>query len=144
MPIYKALTVYQPWADLIAHGLKHYETRAWKTEHRGVLFIHAGRQWDSEEIQYAQRFRREYPQVAVVCDGAVPLGCIVAAVRLIDCIPVEQIRDTLSPMERAFGNYEDGRYAWQVQVLKRPLEPIPATGKQGIWNWEYVPERVSA
>ncbi len=144
MATYKALTVYQPWADLIAYGLKQYETRSWQTQYRGVLFIHAGKQFGEEERAYAKRFAREYPETDAVFSGNVPLGCIVAAVRLIACVPVETLRDTLSPMERAFGNYDDGRYAWQMQVIKRPLVPIAAKGQQGVWEWQYTPESESA
>jgi hypothetical protein len=39
----KALTVLQPWAQLLILGAKRYETRSWKTKHRGPLLIHAGR-----------------------------------------------------------------------------------------------------
>lgn len=37
----KALTLWQPWASLIAAGHKRIETRAWATRYRGPLAIHA-------------------------------------------------------------------------------------------------------
>ncbi len=37
----KALTVYQPYASLIAVGAKQYETRSWATNYRGPIAIHA-------------------------------------------------------------------------------------------------------
>ena len=37
----KALTLHQPYASAIALGLKHFETRAWKTTYRGPVAIHA-------------------------------------------------------------------------------------------------------
>lgn len=37
----KALTLWQPWASLIALGEKRYETRSWATSYRGLLAIHA-------------------------------------------------------------------------------------------------------
>jgi len=40
----RALTIHQPWASLIAAGLKTIETRAWATKHRGQIVIHAGQQ----------------------------------------------------------------------------------------------------
>ena len=39
----KALTIYQPYAALIAAGGKRYETRSWKTSYRGPIAIHAGK-----------------------------------------------------------------------------------------------------
>lgn len=38
----KTLTVKQPWASLIAHGIKPIENRSWKTNYRGEVLIHAG------------------------------------------------------------------------------------------------------
>ena len=37
----KALTIWQPWASLIAGGAKQYETRSWATQYRGPIAIHA-------------------------------------------------------------------------------------------------------
>lgn len=41
-----------------------------------------------------------------------------------------------NPAEYAFGDYRIGRYAW---VFENPVlfeKPIPARGRQGLWNWE--------
>lgn len=38
----KALTLHQPWASLVALGVKTIETRSWGTSYRGPLAIHAG------------------------------------------------------------------------------------------------------
>lgn len=37
----KALTVKQPWAQLIVSGIKNIENRSWKTNFRGRTYIHA-------------------------------------------------------------------------------------------------------
>lgn len=37
----KAITVWQPWASLLACGAKQYETRPWTTSYRGPIAIHA-------------------------------------------------------------------------------------------------------
>ena len=39
----KMLTLHQPWASLIAVGVKTIETRSWSTPYRGPLAIHAGK-----------------------------------------------------------------------------------------------------
>ncbi|TRU31740.1 MAG: ASCH domain-containing protein [Microcystis aeruginosa Ma_QC_B_20070730_S2] len=39
----KAISLWQPWASLVANGLKLYETRGWPTKYRGVLAIHAAK-----------------------------------------------------------------------------------------------------
>ena len=42
----RAFTLTQPWASLIAIGLKMHETRSWRTSYRGPLLIHASREVD--------------------------------------------------------------------------------------------------
>lgn len=47
--------------------------------------------------------------------------------------------DTLAaeqPRQQApFGDFRCGRWAWLLGDIKR-CDPIPAKGKQGLWNWE--------
>ena len=38
----KAISIKQPWASLIAHGIKDIENRTWRTNYRGRVLIHAG------------------------------------------------------------------------------------------------------
>jgi len=40
----KALSIKQPWASLIAHGIKPIENRNWRTHFRGKIYIHASGQ----------------------------------------------------------------------------------------------------
>lgn len=37
----KSLSIKQPWASLIASGIKDIENRTWKTKFRGRIYIHA-------------------------------------------------------------------------------------------------------
>lgn len=39
----KIITIWQPWATLIALGIKKFETRSWSTEYTGPLAIHAAK-----------------------------------------------------------------------------------------------------
>jgi hypothetical protein len=39
----KAITLWQPWATLLAVGCKHMETRSWPTKYRGEILIHASK-----------------------------------------------------------------------------------------------------
>lgn len=44
MPIYKTLSIKQPWAHLILTGRKTLEMRTWRTAYRGELLITASSQ----------------------------------------------------------------------------------------------------
>ncbi len=45
----KVLTIKQPYASLIAEGIKEYEFRTWKTNYRGEFLVHAGK---GKNIEY--------------------------------------------------------------------------------------------
>jgi hypothetical protein len=44
----KALSLHQPYAELILQGRKTIETRTWRTAHRGLFAIHAAWHVDGE------------------------------------------------------------------------------------------------
>lgn len=99
----KALTVRQPWASLIAAGVKTIETRSWSTKYRGPLAIHAGawRPWKTSadggqraasyidplgrEMWEAMRRFEEYP---LRWSSTRPLGAVVATCTLSDVVPM--------------------------------------------------------
>lgn len=144
----KALTLWQPWASLIAFGAKQIETRSWDTRYRGPLAIHAGKGFPLEcRALCAEEPFRSALQAAEIPDWqALPLGAVVAVVTVADCRPTgrtlssypfapEWLPEEGSP-ERAFGDYRPGRYGWFLENILRLPEPVPAKGRQGLWNWE--------
>jgi ASCH domain len=48
-----ALSIKQPWATLVVHGLKTIEIRSWPTARRGRILIHAARVPDRYEKAWA-------------------------------------------------------------------------------------------
>ncbi|MBS3135077.1 ASCH domain-containing protein [Candidatus Woesearchaeota archaeon] len=47
----KALSLKQPWADLVLSGRKIIELRKWNTNFRGEFYIHASRIPDKEAMK---------------------------------------------------------------------------------------------
>jgi len=146
----KALTLYQPWATLIAIGAKKFETRSWSTSYRGPLAIHA-----SNERKYIDMRSKHYvcdqePFYSVLMDhyttslrvgflegnfqSVLPRGVIVATCELVDCAKIE-IGLLLKRQERLFGDYTPGRFMWFLEDLQRLEKPIPAKGAMGLWEW---------
>lgn len=130
----KAITIYQPWATLLALELKRYETRSWKTSYRGPIAIHAGRKPFSQ-IQapdpVAQELKRHFPWGM----DKLPLGFVIATAELVGCHLIDEaFLQTLTETERLLGDYTPGRYAWEFAGMKE-IEHIPARGYQGLWNW---------
>lgn len=75
----KAITIKQPFASLIAAGLKEYEFRTWKTNYRGEIFIHAGKSVDQEAMMRFKNYDLTYPT-----------GCVIARAVLTDCVLVDE------------------------------------------------------
>lgn len=42
----------------------------------------------------------------------------------------------ISDTEYYLGNYEKGRYAWEIDKVAKLSRPIPAKGKLSLWDWE--------
>ena len=51
--IYKAISLKQPWANLVASGKKIIETRKWTTNYRGDLVICSSKKPDIPPAGYA-------------------------------------------------------------------------------------------
>ena len=49
----KGLTLTQPWASAVALGIKHVETRSWRTEYRGAVLIHAAKGFPAWAREFA-------------------------------------------------------------------------------------------
>ena len=79
----KALSIRQPWAWLIAHGIKPVENRSWRTAVRGDILIHAGQQFDQQGLDGVLAIfgdlRTRLPQ-------QYDLGGIVGMATLVDCV----------------------------------------------------------
>ena len=133
----KAISLWQPWASLIAVGAKQYETRSWATSYRGPLAIHTAKRKPraSELSMWIMRTLLNHGQPLY----RLPLGYVICVVDLVDCVPTWEIVKLTHTSERAriemeFGDYGPERWAWKLENV-RSFEPIPASGKQGLWDW---------
>lgn len=140
----KALTIIQPWATLIASGHKMNETRSWKTNYRGEVLIHAGKNPKdyTSGCYIDDPDGRHFQEAGITPNNFedLPRGSIIGKATIVNCIHInKEFRDHLkrsNPAEYAFGDYRIGRYAW---VFENPVlfeKPIPARGRQGLWNWD--------
>lgn len=125
----KALSIWQPWASAIPLGLKRFETRSWNTEYRGPLVIHAAKRWEPDQKRFAdsELTLGRLPQ-------HLPLGALVAVVNLVDCRRIDNASMEISALERSYGDYTDGRWAWQLSNVVAFNEPIPWRGEQGLFD----------
>lgn len=106
----KALSVKQPWANLIASGEKSIETRLWGTEFRGPLLIVSSK----------------VPRIA-------PAGYALALVTLVECRPM-----TVSDQRLALCPVYKNAVAWLFRNI-RALEPFPLKGQLGVFDVDIAP-----
>jgi hypothetical protein len=96
----KALSIKQPWANLIASGEKTVETRKWKTDYRGRLLLCSAKEPD-----------------------IVPAGCAVAIATLVDCRPMSVLDEPQAQCRKY-----DGAFAWVFEDVRR-IKTFPVRGE---------------
>lgn len=145
----KAITIKQPWATLIALGEKRFETRSWRTKHRGKMAIHAGKSIDKEacnECEIVSALMKH----GIKSYKDLPVGVVLATVTLTDChkvridygadreIAVTESGLLIKDNEYWFGDYTEGRYAWELSNIVGLPNPIQAKGQLSLWEWKEV------
>lgn len=93
----KAITLHQPWASLVALGVKTIETRSWSTKYRGPLAIHAGaRQVHTGNFLLLARRALTAGLIDAETEQRfrsldVPFGAVVATCTLVDVVPMSDL-----------------------------------------------------
>jgi len=134
----RMLTVYQPWASLLAGGVKKIETRSRAYAYKGLLFIHAGLFEDDTTTQVACLNRSQlgglkYDILVHQWWKRLPRGCIVGAVRMARCMSTEDLIEAgrVDGMEKSLGDYGVDRFGWLMEDAVLFKNPIGCKGGQG-------------
>jgi hypothetical protein len=131
----KVLSLLQPWATLVVIGVKKIETRSWNTNHRGTLLIHASKGKAGSIFVDKSPFKKYIPDFSKL-----PFGAIIGQVELVDVIRTEALGmsdehiNKLTLEEKAFGDYESGRYAWMLEEAVMFKQPFYCRGSISLWN----------
>lgn len=128
----KALSLYQPWASLLALGIKKFETRCWSTNYRGPLAIHAA--WNIPKEAHA--FYKEVIKLRLLDPNMdLPRGCIVATCNLHD-VQSTDAGGSVIGLQAFLGDFSAGRFIWFLSDIK-PVNPvISVKGRQRLFNVE--------
>lgn len=133
----RCISLWQPWASLIAVGAKKIETRSWATSYRGPLLIHASKNRNRDALYLCseQPFCAELLRGGIRSMSDLPFGAIVCRCELVDCVNTDDMNalDYLMAIERSFGDFSHGRFAWKLDNIVQ-LKPIPYTGRQGLFE----------
>lgn len=127
----KVITVKQPFASLIAEGIKEYEFRTWKTKYRGPILIHAGKDIDKRAMKKFEKYHLKYSS-----------GCIIAKADLKDCIQIDdKAREMLKQKDSFVYSHVIHHTKWEGYGFKienvEKIKPISINGQLGLWNYDY-------
>jgi len=86
------MSMHQPWASLLVHGIKKLEGRSWYTPHRGRLWIASTvKEADKDMIRYTEeQYRCLYPNEDLVFPDVYPAGALLGCVNVVDCATNEE------------------------------------------------------
>ncbi len=136
----KAITVLQPWAWLLVSGKKRCETRPWKTDYRGEILIHAGKKDMTSTVMQQTFFEAKCMKRAGVPSAEIATGAVIGKAVLVNCVQIDEtMRELIRKQhfdEYALGCYSPGRYAWVLENPQMFKNPIPASGKLGLWDFD--------
>ena len=130
----KALSIKQPWADLIGSGAKTIETRTWSTAYRGPLLIHAGK----KPADFLRLTEKTHYLKGTYCEaihsedrrfsGFYTLG---KALFIAELWHVEPMTPAHEPA--AHCSVYPGAFAWHLRNI-RHIRPVQLTGQLGIFE----------
>ena len=153
----KAITIRQPWASLIAHGIKDIENRTWKcpTKHIGTrVLIHAAVKtsdfWDCPNYGIVHNHIREVTKYGIDY-SKYNTSAIIGSFEIVDCVVNHtSIWAEKTKLPTVGDVLEDIHFLGKVQnpdsiiynwVLASPIlfdEPILGVkGKLGFWDYEF-------
>lgn len=118
-----AISIRQPWAELILLGRKSIEIRSWSSDYRGPVYVHTGLRTDEAALQYLN------------IHEALFTGGYVGRVEIVDIEPFTAVSwSNLRPCHLSPGPLEKPKFAWRLEHPTRFSDPVPAPGKLGLFG----------
>ncbi|KAL9225191.1 hypothetical protein vseg_001141 [Gypsophila vaccaria] len=134
------LTMHQPWASLLIHGIKRVEGRSWPSPITGRLWIHAASKVpEPETIKAMEDFYREIYAVNGITDikfpENYPISRLLGCVEVVGCIKCEELQcwEEVPEGVRLEGQTD---YCWLCEQPKKLIIPFEMRGRQGVYNLE--------
>lgn len=120
----KALSLKQPFAELILQGKKKIELRKWNTNFRGEFLIHASKILDKEAMK---KFNFK----------ELPTGCIVGKANLTDVKKYNNDKEHINDDDKHLASSIWGNYGFILSNVKR-IKPIPCKGSLNFWDYNDI------
>ncbi|OGJ12950.1 hypothetical protein A3K82_01640 [Candidatus Pacearchaeota archaeon RBG_19FT_COMBO_34_9] len=117
----KALSLKQPFAELILQGKKKIELRKWNTGFRGEFLIHASK-IPNEKAMKEFGFDK------------LPCGFIVGKANLVSVKKYKNEEEHRKDKDKHLASSLWGDYGFILENAER-ISPIPARGSLGFWDF---------
>ena len=137
----KAISIRQPWAYLIAAGIKDIENRTWKCPGKYIgerVLIHASKtQYETPMYLLTdEQYDSIKQEKRIEINNSLEYGCIIGSIEIVDCV----VNHTSIWAEKTnLPEQLSNECIWNW-VLANPIlfdEPIHnVKGKLGFWNYE--------
>lgn len=122
-----AISIWQPWGQLVVDRRKPHETRHWPPPGRVLgtdIAIHAAQRLHVDE--------REKAKLWGYTPADLPLGAIIGVARLSSCMRTEHFMEP--PHDLEYGDFSPGRWAWRLEDVRKLKTPVPCKGLQGFFR----------
>jgi len=146
----KALSLKQPWPELILQGKKKIEIRKWNTNFRGEFLIHASKVPDETAMKKFGFYRnttkdktrkRINPSYTTYNKkfgfklNELPLGFIVGKATLTEVKHYKNNQEFEQDKNLHLATKDFGYYGFILKNVKR-IKPIKCNGKLNFWDFE--------
>lgn len=146
----RALTLWQPWAWLVAAGHKPIENRppgfSFKS-FRGDFWIHAGAEPNDKAFQESWRQAHDLAKQIIgadfrfPCHGELSFGAIIGRATITGIIPPhhpleQRVQGDLciTPVREVVPWHFPEQYGFKVEHAELLAKPVPCRGFQGFWR----------
>jgi len=131
----KVISIKDPWATLIARGVKDVENRTWSTTHRGPLLIHTSLQYDrnAHADKVAAAAMVDDDRVRRLRPADMPRGMIIGVATIHDVHHSLGARTCYNSPDgpcSLWGQY--GAWHFMLSDMRRLETPVPWRGSLGI------------
>lgn len=117
----KALSLKQPFAELILQGRKKIELRKWNTHFRGEFLIHASKIPDAKAMK---KFGFDN----------LPTGMILGKAELVEVKHYKNKEELRKDKNLHLAEGDWGEYGFVLKNVERFEKPKPTKGKLGFWK----------
>jgi hypothetical protein len=146
----KVKSIWQPYASLVVHGHKFFETSTWPAP--SSLIGQTLGIASTKNLKPEQRAAFEDPEFSHYYEASgmpaleeLPFGYLLGTVLVHSCeLITEDLMEDVTAEELSYGWWVPGSYAWRLRYPKAFERPIPIVGKQGLYEFRGFSDEAQA